>query len=69
MLIYNKKLSTSPLTTHIPLSQVTKKINKSIIMKKVRTIYNFYKKNLRKNPNIAILGLNPHNFTTEKKFR
>ena len=67
MLIYNKKLSTSPLTTHIPLSQVTKKINKSIIMKKVRTIYNFYKKNLRKNPNIAILGLNPHNFTTEKK--
>ena len=36
-------------------------------MKKVRTIYNFYKKNLRKNPNIAILGLNPHNFTTEKK--
>ena len=67
MLIYNKKLSTSPLTTHIPLNQVTKKINKSIIIKKVRTIYNFYKKNLRKNPNIAILGLNPHNFTTEKK--
>ena len=67
MLIYNKKLATSPLTTHIPLDQVTKKINKSIIIKKVRTIYNFYKKNLKKNPKIAILGLNPHNFTTAKK--
>ena len=66
MLIYNKKLSTSPLTTHIPLNQVTNKINKSKIVQKVRTIYNFYKKNLKKNPNIAILGLNPHNFTTTK---
>ena len=28
MLIYNKKLSVSPLTTHIPLGQVSKKINK-----------------------------------------
>ena len=27
MLIYNKKLSVSPVTTHIPLSQVNKKIN------------------------------------------
>ena len=28
MLIYNKKLSVSPITTHIPIKYVTKKINK-----------------------------------------
>jgi len=34
MLLYNKKLSVSPLTTHIPLSQVSNKINKLKIVKK-----------------------------------
>ena len=67
MLIYNKKLSVSPLTTHIPLNQVSKKINKLQIIKKIKIINNFYKKIFRKNPNIAVLGLNPHNFSPEKK--
>ena len=31
MLIYNKQLSVSPVTTHIPLSQVPKKINQNIM--------------------------------------
>ena len=38
MLIYNKKLSSCPITTHLPLKQVTKKINKSIIFEKVNLI-------------------------------
>ena len=67
MLIYNKKLSVSPVTTHIPLSRVSLKINKSKIVKNVIIINNFYKKNLNKKPNFAILGLNPHNFTSLKK--
>ena len=67
MLIYNKKLSVSPLTTHIPLRQVSNKINKSNIIKKVKIINNFYKKIFNKNPNIAVLGLNPHNFSSRKK--
>tara|TARA_Y100000590_G_scaffold156207_1_gene179551 strand:+ start:6259 stop:7227 length:969 start_codon:yes stop_codon:yes gene_type:complete len=67
MLIYNKKLSVSPVTTHIPLSRVSLKINKSKIIKNVIIINNFYKKNLNKKPNFAILGLNPHNFTSLKK--
>ena len=67
MLIYNKKLSVSPLTTHIPLDQVSKKINKLKIIKKVKIIYNFYKKIFNINPNIAVLGLNPHNFSPAKK--
>jgi len=67
MLIYNKKLSVAPLTTHITLGQVSKKINKLKIIKKVKTINNFYKKIFNKNPNIAVLGLNPHNFSSTKK--
>tara|TARA_Y100001949_G_scaffold174906_1_gene183416 strand:+ start:681 stop:1655 length:975 start_codon:yes stop_codon:yes gene_type:complete len=67
MLIYNKKLSVSPITTHIPLNQVSKKINKYKIVEKVKIINNFYKKFLNKKPNFAILGLNPHNFSISKK--
>jgi len=67
MLLFNKKLSVSPLTTHIPLSQVSKKMNKLKIIKKVKIINNFYKKIFNKNPNIAVLGLNPHNFSSTKK--
>jgi len=67
MLIYNKKLSVSPVTTHIPLSQVNKKIEKYKIVKKVIVINNFYMKFFKKKPNFAILGLNPHNFSSLKK--
>ena len=33
MLIYNKKFSVSPVTTHIPLKNVHKKINEKLIVK------------------------------------
>ena len=66
MLIYNKKLSVSPITTHIPLKQVVTKIKKSNIIKKVKVVNNFYIKYLKKKPNFAILGLNPHNFSLAK---
>ena len=67
MLIYNKKLSVSPLTTHILLKEVSKNINKSKIINNVKHINNFFKKNFNKNPNIGILGLNPHNYCPVKK--
>ena len=60
MLIYNKNLSVCPVTTHLPLKLVSKKINKKIISKKVSLINNFYKKKFNIKPKIAILGLNPH---------
>ena len=60
MLIYNKRLSVSPVTTHLPLKLVNKKINKKNIKNKVKLIMNFYKTFLKFNPRIAILGLNPH---------
>ena len=60
MLIYNKNLSVCPLTTHLPLKLVTKKIDKELIIKKTKLINDFYKQKLNINPKIAILGINPH---------
>ncbi len=66
MLIYNEKLSVSPLTTHIPIKYVTKKISKEKLTKNILKIREFYKSSLKKNIRIAILGLNPHCETTDK---
>ncbi len=66
MLIYNEKLSVSPITTHLPIKYVSKNINKSKIIKKIKSINNFFVKNLKKKPKIAVLGLNPHCETIEK---
>ena len=60
MLIYNKNLSVCPITTHLPLKSVSRKITKKLITEKVKIINNFYKDILKKKPKIAVLGLNPH---------
>ena len=60
MLIFNKKLSVSPITTHIALKNVHKNITKQKIYMQVKLIVEFYKQNFTKKPNIAIIGLNPH---------
>ena len=60
MLIYNKKLSVCPVTTHLPVSQITKKINRKLIKEKIIIVNNFYKKFLGFKPRIAVTGLNPH---------
>ena len=69
MLIYNQKLSVSPLTTHIPISKVSTKIKKETIINKIKKIDAFYQNVLKKKPNIAITGLNPHceSFGSENK--
>jgi len=66
MLIYNQKLSVCPVTTHLPLKQVSKKINKKNIQEKIKLIHTFYKNNLNKIPKIAVLGLNPHCESVDK---
>lgn len=60
MLIYNNNLSVSPITTHLPLKNIFKKITITRIIKQVITVNKFYKKFLNKIPKIAITGLNPH---------
>ncbi len=60
MLIFNKRLSVSPITTHLALKDVHKNITKQKIYTHVKLITEFYKKNFNKVPKIAITGLNPH---------
>ncbi|WP_415290923.1 4-hydroxythreonine-4-phosphate dehydrogenase PdxA [Candidatus Pelagibacter sp. Uisw_136] len=60
MLIFNKNLSVSPLTTHLALKNVHKEITKQKIYKQINLINSFYKKKFNKLPRIAITGLNPH---------
>ena len=72
MLIYNEKLSVTPLTTHIPIKYVAKKITKNKILKNILNINKFYKKIIKRKIKIAVLGLNPHcetidNFSEEEK--
>ncbi len=66
MLIYNKKLSVCPLTTHLPLKQVSKKLSKKLIFEKVKLINNFFKRYSNKKPKIAVTGLNPHCESVDK---
>ena len=72
MLIYNQKLSVCPITTHLPLSQISKKINRKLIKEKIVIVNDFYKNFLGIKPKIAVTGLNPHcesvlNFNEDEK--
>jgi 4-hydroxythreonine-4-phosphate dehydrogenase len=60
MIIYNKNLSVCPLTTHIPVKYVSKKINKLEIKNKVKLINKFWKEQFGKQVKIGMTGLNPH---------
>jgi len=60
MFLFNKELSVSPMTTHIPIDKVAQKIKKKMIINKINSINLFYKKFLGFKPKIAVTGLNPH---------
>ena len=60
MLIYNKELSVCPITTHLPLKNVTNKISKKLIKEKIVIVNNFFKKFIGIKPRIGVVGLNPH---------
>jgi 4-hydroxythreonine-4-phosphate dehydrogenase len=60
MIIYNKKLSVCPLTTHLPIKYVNKRINKLEIINKVKLINNFWNKKFGRKAKIGVTGLNPH---------
>ena len=60
MIIYNKNLSVCPLTTHLPIKYVSKKINKLEIFNKVKLINKFWKEKFNKQVKIGVTGLNPH---------
>lgn len=61
MFIHNKKLSVVPITTHLDIKDISRKLSSNLIIKKMYTLNKFYKKIFNKKPKIGILGLNPHN--------
>ncbi len=61
MLIKNKNLMVSPMTTHLDVRSISKNLNKNMLIDKVKIIDNWYKKLFKKRPKFAMLGLNPHN--------
>ena len=66
MLIYNNNLSVCPVTTHLPLKELSKFIQKKLIFEKVQLINDFYKTYIGFKPRIALTGLNPHCESTNK---
>jgi 4-hydroxythreonine-4-phosphate dehydrogenase len=61
MLLGSEKLKVALATTHIPLKDVPKKITKSLIINKAIILNEELKNKFRiKNPQITLLGLNPH---------
>ncbi len=66
MLIYNSNISVSPINTHLPIKLVSKNLSKKKIINNSKLIHNFYRKYLKKNPKIAVLGLNPHCETIDR---
>ena len=61
MIIYNKKLSVCPITTHIKVKKISKLLSKKLISNKLKPINQFFIKKLKIKPKIGLLGLNPHN--------
>ena len=61
MLIRNDKLSVCPITTHIDIKEIKRRINKKVISEKIKTINKWFLKSYKKKPKIGVLGLNPHN--------
>ena len=60
MLIFNKEISVCPITTHLPIKLITKKISRKLLVEKIKLVNNFYLKYLKLKPRIAVTGLNPH---------
>jgi len=61
MTFLSEKLRVALYSIHIPLKDVSKSLNKKALSLKLDTIVSMLKMDLSiKNPNIALLGLNPH---------
>jgi 4-hydroxythreonine-4-phosphate dehydrogenase len=61
MIMYSGELSVAMLTGHMPLAEVSKKINEDLILKKAGIIFSSLNKDFNiDNPSIGVLALNPH---------
>ena len=57
----SNKLKIATATNHIPISRISKKLNKKLLISKIGLLINSLKNDfLIKSPKLAVLGLNPH---------
>ena len=60
MLIFHKNLSVCPITTHLPITKISKNLSKKSIITQISLIDNFFKSIIKKKAKIGVTGLNPH---------
>ena len=61
MLLSSNQLKVALATTHVPLKEVANKISKELVISKAITLNKGLKEKFKiKDPNIQLLGLNPH---------
>lgn len=61
MILMNENLKVALVTTHDPIKDLSEKITKELIIKKLNIFNNSLKKDFRlERPRIAVLSLNPH---------
>lgn len=61
MFMVSDMIKVGLLTDHVPVKEVSSKINEELIHKKVNAIHDSLKKDFRvREPKIAVLGINPH---------
>lgn len=61
MMMVNDRLRVGLATNHIPITEVPQKLNKEVVLKKIRMMHNSLCQDFGANrPKIAVLGLNPH---------
>ena len=53
MLIFNEKLSVCPITTHIDINEISKKLKKSILLKKSKLLISGIKIKLKRDRNLG----------------
>ena len=60
MMMYSEEIKVVLLTIHMPLKEVHKFVKKENIKNKVYLVNREYKKLFKREPNVKVLGLNPH---------
>ena len=61
LIMATESMRVALVTAHVPLSEVSSKLSKELIMEKLKTLDHSLKRDFRiENPRIAVLGLNPH---------
>jgi len=60
MVMYSEKVKVVLLTTHVPLRDVPSMVTKENVLSKLSLIFREFKRLFGEEPNVGVLGLNPH---------